>query len=85
VLAFPNPIKPNYDGPVTIRGLARNAQLKITDVAGNLVYELQADGGTATWNGKRFDGRRPQTGVYLVWATNEDGSESMATKLIFIH
>jgi hypothetical protein len=49
------------------------------------VYELQADGGTATWNGKRFDGRRPQTGVYLVWATNEDGSESMATKLIFIH
>jgi len=85
VLAFPNPIKPNYDGPITIKGLARNANLKITDVAGNLVFELQAAGGTATWNGKRFDGRRPQTGVYLVWATNEQGSESMVTKLIFIH
>lgn len=85
VLAFPNPIKPNYEGPVTIKGLARNANLKITDIAGNLVYELQAAGGTATWNGKRFDGRRPQTGIYLVWATNEDGTESMVTKLIFIH
>jgi hypothetical protein len=85
VIAFPNPIKPTYDGPITIKGLARNAILKITDIAGNLVYELEAAGGTATWNGRRFDGRRPHTGVYLVFATNQDGSQSMVTKLIFVN
>jgi hypothetical protein len=85
VIAFPNPIKPTYDGPITIKGLARNANLKITDIAGNLVYELEAAGGTATWNGRRFDGRRPHTGVYLVFATNQDGSQSMVTKLIFVN
>lgn len=84
VLVFPNPVRENYEGIITIKGLARNSDVRITDVSGNLVFQTRANGGTATWNGRRYDGRRPQTGVYLVFCTNEDGTESMVTKLLFI-
>jgi ligand-binding sensor domain-containing protein len=85
VYVFPNPVRETHDGPVTVAGLARDSDVIITDVAGNLVYRTQAQGGTATWNGRRYDGRRPATGVYLVFCTNEDGSEAMVTKFLYIH
>lgn len=85
VYVFPNPVRETHDGPVTVAGLARDSDVIITDVAGNLVYKTQAQGGTATWNGLRYDGRRPATGVYLVFCTNEDGSEAMVTKFLYIH
>lgn len=84
VTVFPNPVRETYSGLITITGLARDADVRITDVSGHLVYQTQANGGTATWNGRRYDGRRPQTGVYLVFCTNEEGTESMVTKLLFI-
>jgi hypothetical protein len=84
VYVFPNPVRETYHGPVTITGLARDADVKITDVSGNLVHETKAVGGQATWNGLRYDGRRPQTGVYLVFLTNRDGTEAMVTKFLFI-
>jgi len=84
VYVFPNPVRETYHGPVTITGLARDSDVRITDVSGNLVHETKAVGGQATWNGLRYDGRRPQTGVYLVFLTNRDGSEAMVTKFLFI-
>lgn len=85
VKVFPNPVRPEYHGNVAISGLVRDASVKITDVSGNLVYETTANGGTATWNGKNYSGDRVATGVYLIFSTNEDGSETKVAKVLFIH
>ncbi len=83
VLVFPNPVPSNYNGYIAIKGLTENADVKITDVSGQLVYSTKAQGGTATWNGKTYSGRKPQTGVYYVFISNTDGSETKSTKFIF--
>ena len=84
VLVFPNPVKPHYDGPITIKGLITDAVVKITDISGNLIYETVALGGQAVWDGKSFDGQKAQTGVYLVFCSNQDGTISRVTKLLFV-
>ncbi len=85
VKIYPNPVHPTYQGDVTINGLLTNANVKITDISGNLVYETTANGGTATWNGRNYSGNRVATGVYLIIAADADGNQSYAGKLLFIH
>ncbi len=85
VLVYPNPVRPGYTGPIAIRGLTANAFFKITDVAGDLVYEGQADGGQAIWYGKNMEGVRVRSGVYLVFSSNEDGSETNVAKILFVN
>ncbi|MCB2197664.1 MAG: T9SS type A sorting domain-containing protein [Bacteroidetes bacterium] len=84
VYVYPNPVREDYSGDVTIRGLVSDVNVKITDISGNIVYETTAEGGQATWNGKNFNGQRVSTGVYLVFCSNEDGSKTYITKLLFI-
>jgi len=69
ILVFPNPVRPDYQGPIAIRGLAENANVKITDLNGQLVFETQALGGQAIWDGRDYTGRRANSGVYLVFST----------------
>lgn len=78
---FPNPVRPGFTGLVGISGLPNNALVKITDAAGILVYETNAEGGTATWNVRDYNGRRVQSGVYLVFSTLPDGSQSCLSKV----
>ncbi|HRZ21361.1 MAG TPA: two-component regulator propeller domain-containing protein, partial [Bacteroidales bacterium] len=85
VYAYPNPVRENYNGVIAIKGLVKNADVKITDVSGTLIYATQAEGGQAIWDGHNFDGRRARTGVYLVFISNEDGSDTMVTKILFIN
>jgi ligand-binding sensor domain-containing protein len=85
VYVYPNPVRETYEGDITVTGLASNVNVKITDISGNLVYETKAQGGQAVWNGRNFDGDRVYTGVYLVFCTNDDGSKTYVTKLLFIH
>jgi len=85
VRAFPNPVRPGYDGYISVTGLVRNASVKITDINGNLVYETIAEGGQAIWNGRDVFGNKPASGVYLVFSTNEDGSETVVTKILFLN
>jgi hypothetical protein len=85
VYTFPNPVRPDYNGLVTITGLIENSNVKITDIAGNIVYETTSMGGQATWDGKNYYGNRVSTGVYLVFLINEDGSKTHVTKILFIH
>ncbi len=84
VYAFPNPVKEGYNGEIAIKGLTTNANVKITNVNGVLVFQTIANGGQAIWNGKNFSGEKVATGVYLVFASNEDGSQKVATKILFI-
>jgi hypothetical protein len=85
VYSFPNPVKHTYDGPIAIKGLVANSIVKITDISGSLVYETQSDGGQAIWNGKNFSGERVSTGVYMVFCANQDGTQKMVTKILFIN
>ncbi len=82
VFAYPNPVEPGYDGPILIRGLVTNAQVKITDIEGNLIFETVAEGGQAVWDGRSFDGRRASSGVYLAYVTNDLGSQTTVTKIL---
>jgi ligand-binding sensor domain-containing protein len=81
---YPNPVKPDFDGYLSIGGLVNNAIVKITDISGKLVFQTKAEGGLASWNVKDYLGRRPLAGVYLVFSFNEDGSESFVSKLAIL-
>jgi hypothetical protein len=84
VYAFPNPVKPNYNGLISIVGLVENTTVKITDISGNLVYETQSLGGQATWDGKNLNGHRVSTGVYLIFCSDSKGEQTAVSKLLFI-
>jgi len=85
VVIFPNPVRPDYKGPVTITGLPENATVKITDVSGRVVYEMISNGGTAVWDGNNFNGERAQTGIYLFFTANEDDEDAHVTKLLLVN
>jgi len=84
VYTFPNPVREDFLGNVTITGLIRDSQIRITDISGNLVYETVSDGGQATWDLKTYNGKRVSTGVYLVFCASNDGSQSYVTKMLVI-
>ncbi len=84
VISFPNPVPSGYSGTIAIKGLVENADVRITDVSGQLVYRTKAYGGQAVWDGKDYTGHRPQTGVYLIFITNKDGSQTHVGKLVFM-
>ena len=84
VYFFPNPVKPEFEGEVKISGLMQNANIKITDIAGNLVYETTATGGSALWNTRNFAGRKVASGVYVVFVSSDDGSEKSVGKIMII-
>ncbi|MBK7625738.1 MAG: hypothetical protein IPJ16_00800 [Bacteroidales bacterium] len=84
VYTFPNPVREDYYGNVTITGLMRDSQIRITDVSGNLVFETESDGGQASWDLKTYNGKRVATGVYLVFCASSDGSQSAVTKMLVI-
>lgn len=85
VYAFPNPVSPDYEGNITIVGLKASSTVKILSSGGSTVTTGISLGGSFTWNGKLPDGRRAPSGVYFVLATDEDGKEGIATKILFIH
>lgn len=87
---YPNPVRPGYTGSIAMRGLARDAIVKITDVSGQLVFETKALGGQAIWDGRDYQGRKVHSGVYLVLAASNPrdagfGKPSTAVgKIVFI-
>jgi hypothetical protein len=85
VYAYPNPVRENYNGIITITGLVENTQVKITDITGNLIYQTISNGSIATWDGKNVYGNRVNTGIYLAICANEDGTQSAITKIMVIN
>ena len=85
VYAYPNPVRPEHTGPIAIRGLVKDADVKITDIRGTVIYQTKALGGQAIWNGNNFNGERAATGVYMVFITNDDGTQTAVTKILFVN
>jgi len=87
VYAYPNPVKPDYTGPIAIKGLAQNANIKIMDIEGRLVYETQALGGQAIWDGRDYNHQKVASGVYLVFSTSEPGLsvDAAVAKIVIVN
>jgi hypothetical protein len=81
---YPNPVRPGYQGPVFISNLVAESNVKITDAAGALVWETQAQGGQVIWDGTNLERRRVNTGVYLIFVTNPDGTIKKTGKVLFV-
>jgi hypothetical protein len=84
VYAFPNPVRPGYTGPITVKGVPAESVVKITDLTGNLVFEGVSVGGQITWNGNERSGQPVATGVYLVFASTTDLSRKVSTKILIV-
>jgi hypothetical protein len=85
VKVFPNPARPDFEGPITIQGIRYNSDVKITDVAGNLVYRTTSNGGTATWDGRTVNGEKVKTGVYLIWTAANEGKGRKVGKVLVVN
>ncbi len=81
---FPNPVKSDYNGPIAINGISRNSDIKVTDVAGNIVNVIKSEGGQAVWYGTNLRGDKVKPGVYLFLCASEDGNEKVAAKVMLM-
>ena len=88
-VVYPNPVRPDYYGYVTIEGLEDGALVKITDSGGNLIKELGfADGGTIQWDVTNLNNKRVRSGVYYVLASgglDSSGGFSAAAKILVVN
>ena len=85
IYAYPNPVRPEYTGNVTIMGLMDNSLVKIADASGNVIRQLKSTGGMVTWDCCDQQGERAKTGVYFVLCSQANGSgEAVVTKIAVI-
>ena len=84
VKVYPNPVRPDYDGTVTITGLMYNSDVKIVNAAGRLVNQGTSIGGAYTWNGRLAGGGRCASGIYYVLATDEEGHKGVVSKFLIV-
>ena len=80
--AYPNPVKSNYNGNISIVGLTDGCNVKIVDGAGYIMDEGTSNGGMYTWNGRNKKGEKASSGVYHVLIYDNDGKEGEVTKII---
>ncbi len=88
VYAFPNPVRPDYTGWITVDGLMNNSLVKIADSAGNVFAQGRSDGGRFIWDGCNPAGERVKTGVYYVYTSQgsaEGGSSGCVTKILVVN
>ena len=79
-------MRPDYSGHITVAGLMDNSLVKITDSMGNLVYSGRSTGGMFVWDGLNSEGSRVNTGVYYVFASQNENSKSSGcvTKILVV-
>ena len=82
VYAYPNPVRADYTGVISITGLMDNSWVNIIDSGGNLVCKTRSHGGTAVWDGNDAYGRRATPGVYTALC-NANGGHT-AVKILII-
>ena len=87
IVMFPNPVRPDYEGWISVTGLMENSLVKITDTAGNLFFQGYSNGGQISWDGRDRSGNRVKTGVYLVFASSGGSSKQsgVVTKILVVN
>ena len=84
VIAYPNPVGPDYNGPIAVRGLTRDCEVKILSTTGQLIWSGHSNGGLFTWNGCNQRGQRVSSGIYHVVASTADGGKAVVTRITII-
>jgi len=84
VYVYPNPVRPEYIGTVKITGLIDQTNIKITDIEGNLVYEAKSNGGTIEWDTTAFGKYKVASGVYMIFVTAKNTTETTIKKVMII-
>ena len=84
VVVFPNPVTPDYNGPIAIRGLVNNTEVKIISTGGQLVWNGTSAGGTCLWNGCANNGLRVASGIYHVVANTPEGNKAIVTRVVIV-
>ncbi len=84
VWAYPNPVNPDYTGPITITGLTYNADVKIVSANGLLINEGRSNGGSFTWDGCDKKGNRVASGIYMVVTATSNGQKGTVCKIAII-
>lgn len=79
---YPNPVTPDYNGPILIKNLVNNALVKITDLNGQLMTQIRAIGGQAIWNGLNQNQRKVASGIYLIFVRDDLGTEKAVGKIM---
>lgn len=82
VYAYPNPVRADFSGNISIVGLTHGCVVKIVDAAGFLVNEGESNGGMYSWNGRNARGEKVASGVYHVLTYDSNGNEGVATKIL---
>lgn len=85
VYAYPNPVTPDYTGPITVVGLSFDADVKITTTNGVLVAQGRSNGGSFTWDGTDLKGHRVASGVYMVHTATHDGKKGTVCKIAIVN
>jgi len=85
VYAYPNPVRPDFEGVITIRGLMDESEVYIVDNVGNLVCKTRSNGGLAVWDGRTADGHRAASGVYLVFLNESNTNQHAVAKILLMH
>ena len=80
--AYPNPVKSNYNGNISIVGLTDECNVKIVDGSGYVINEGTSNGGMYTWNGRNNRGEKVSSGVYHVLMYDNTGKEAEITKIV---
>ena len=84
ITTYPNPVRPGFNGNLLIRGLTAQANVKITDIQGNLVYEEVSEGGSIEWDTTAFGRHKVASGVYLILVTAENQEETKVSKVLIV-
>lgn len=81
---YPNPVRPDYSGPIVLDGLVYDSDIKVVSTAGHVVAAGTSVGGTFTWNGRGPSGERVGSGIYYFMVASPDGKESTVAKVAVV-
>ena len=84
VWAYPNPVRPDYTGLITITGLSFDADVKIVTSNGILVNQGRSNGGTYTWDSRDPKGRKVASGIYMVETATNEGNSGTICKIAIV-
>lgn len=84
VYAYPNPVRLGFDEQVVVAGLMANSNVKITDLAGNLICQGQSAGGQFMWNCRNHQGDYVASGIYLVLSSTPQAKQSVVAKIAVV-
>lgn len=78
VTVYPNPVRPDYEGDIEIKGLMEDSNVRITDQRGTVIENGLSNGGTYRFSARLKDGSRWPTGVYNIFVTTEADEEGIS-------